>query len=90
MWCGEYYISSPNASFHIRTMGDKPGQREKNPKDTVRIEKAWGRKNPKGDDYAKARNGDHLMVPFECDICIFRKLRKSDPTLRDLQDKLLL
>jgi hypothetical protein len=56
----------------------------------VRIEEAWGRKNPKKDDYLKARNGDHFMVPFECDTCIFRKLRKSDPTIRDPQDKLLL
>jgi hypothetical protein len=30
------------------------------------------------------------MVPFECDECIFRKLRKVDPLPRDPQDDLLL
>jgi hypothetical protein len=40
--------------------------------------------------YTKARNGDHYLVPFKCDGCIFRKLKKSDPILRDPQDDLLL
>jgi hypothetical protein len=76
--------------FHIRTLGDEPGQNEKNPRDVARVEKAWGRKSPKKDDYTRARNGDHLMVPFECDGCIFRKLRKTDPVPRNPQDELLL
>jgi hypothetical protein len=56
----------------------------------ARLEKSWGRKNPKKGDYIRGRNGDHLMVPFECDCCIFRKLRKSDPIPRDPSDELLL
>jgi hypothetical protein len=74
---------------HVRTLGDKPGQNERNPRDTARIEKAWGRKKPKKGDYLKARNGDHFMAPFECDLCVFRKLKKSDPTSGDQQDDLL-
>ena len=41
-------------------------------------------------DYFEARDGDHLLVPFECDICIFRKLRRSDPKPNSSQDELLL
>jgi hypothetical protein len=90
MWCGECYTSKHGIDFHVQTLGDEPGQNEKDLKDAARIEKAWGRKKPKKGDYLNARNGDHLMVPFECDLCIFRKLRKMDPLPRDPQDDLLL
>ena len=90
MWCGECYTSNPEINFHIRTLEDDPGQNEKDPKDVARIEKSWARKNPKRDDYIKARNGDHLMTPFQCDLCIFRKLRKKDPLPKDPLDDLLL
>jgi hypothetical protein len=90
MWFGECYTSKPRIDFHVRTLGDKPGQNEKDPKDAARIEKAWGRKNPRKGDYFNDRNGDHLMVPFECDLCIFRKLGKMDPLSRDPQDNILL
>lgn len=30
-------------------------------------------------DYLKARRGDHLLVEFECDVCVFRKLKRRDP-----------
>jgi hypothetical protein len=56
----------------------------------ARIEKSWARKNPKKDDYIRARNGDHLMIPFECNLCIFWKLRKKDPLPKDPLDDLLL
>ena len=38
----------------------------------------------------EARDGDHLMIPFECDLCIFHKLRKEEPQLTKAQDDLLL
>jgi hypothetical protein len=31
-----------------------------------------------------------LLVPFECDLCIFRKLRRYDPWPTSEQDRLLL
>ena len=40
-------------------------------------------------DFIEARNGDHLLVPFECDTCIFRKLKKRDPITDSYQDQLL-
>jgi hypothetical protein len=42
------------------------------------------------DEYLVGRNGDHLLVPFECDLCIFRKLRGYEPSLELEEDKLLL
>jgi hypothetical protein len=50
----------------------------------------WGRKAQKKDDYQMARNGDHFLVPFECDVCIFRKLKKYSPETQDPQDALLM
>ena len=41
-------------------------------------------------EFLQARDGEHLMTPFECDLCIFRKLRKADPRLNVSQDELLL
>lgn len=38
----------------------------------------------------KARNGDHLMIPFECDNCIFWKLTRRVPDCGNYQDSLLL
>ena len=37
-----------------------------------------------------ARDGDHLMIPFECDTCIFIKLRHHYPNHNIQSDKLLL
>jgi hypothetical protein len=90
MWYGECYTSKPGINVHVRTLGDELGQNKKDPKDAVMIEKAWGRKKTKNGDYLNARDGDHSMVPFECNLCIFRKLRKKDPLARDPQDDLLL
>jgi hypothetical protein len=37
-----------------------------------------------------ARDGDHMLVPFECDLCIFRKLKSRNPLPGNQQDTLLL
>ena len=29
--------------------------------------------------YRTARDGDHLLAPFECDLCSFRNVQKRDP-----------
>ena len=31
------------------------------------------------DRYKGARDGDHLMCPFQCDLCHFRNIQKRDP-----------
>jgi hypothetical protein len=35
--------------------------------DENRLEASWGDRRSSKNDYHHARNGDHLMVPFECD-----------------------
>jgi hypothetical protein len=51
---------------------------------------AWGKKQRAPDEYLVARDGDHLMVPFECDLCIFRKLKSRTPIPGSHSDDLLL
>ena len=37
-----------------------------------------------------ARNGDHLIIPYECPLCVFRILRGHSPSSFSVADKLLL
>ena len=41
-------------------------------------------------EFVRARNGDHLMTPFQCDLCHFRNLKKQDPDYGQQQDLVLL
>ena len=42
----------------------------------------------KEDDYRRGRNGDHIICYFQCDLCVFRKLRGVDPRQDSELDKL--
>jgi hypothetical protein len=55
-----------------------------------RVSRAWGSKHRPPDEYLVGRDGDHLLVPFECDLCMFRKLRHQEPLVTSEQDKLLM
>jgi hypothetical protein len=55
-----------------------------------RLTKHWGSKRESPLDFHIARNRDHAMVPFECDLCVFRKLRKTLPDPAQPDDCLLL
>jgi hypothetical protein len=89
MWCGECYISHPTILFHVK-------QREgfdlkgKTDVDQERVHRAWGSKHRSPDEYLVGRDGDHLLVPFECDLCVFRKLRRHKPSSASEHDQLLL
>ena len=50
----------------------------------------WKTKRSNQNDFNEARNGDHALVPFECDNCIFVKLRGVVPSPQKDSDKLLL
>ena len=59
--------------------------------DSERLKLAWGKRQIAKSAFHEARNGDHLMVPFECDTCIFWKLRGTVPNPEGCsKDKLLL
>ena len=49
----------------------------------------WRTKKSNHNDFNEARNGDHALVPFECDHCIFFKLRRRVPDPNKESDKLL-
>jgi hypothetical protein len=90
MWCGACYISDPQVPFHVNKREDQEGgNKERNHKDQARIEKAWGKGRRSPTDYLRARDGDHLLVPFQCDLCLFRKLRKRSPDPSNSEDALL-
>jgi hypothetical protein len=59
--------------------------------DGDRLELAWGSLQKQKSAFTQAREGDHLLVPFECDFCIFQKLRnKAEPNEQLIKDKLLM
>jgi hypothetical protein len=90
MWCGGCYSSDPTVSFHVKRLENEGAESEKEPSDRARLAKAWGDKRRAPDAFMKARDGDHTMVPFECDLCIFHKLRKHSPREGNPVDGLML
>ena len=56
----------------------------------VRLESAWGEKLRPISDFTHARDGDHLLIPFECDYCIHVKLKGVLPDMSSPTDKLLM
>jgi hypothetical protein len=89
MWCGKCYISDPKVTFHIKEKEDF-GVKEGKEAEQERIERAWGAKHRSPDEYMVGRDGDHFLISFECDFCIFRKLRRHSHLDTSDQDKLLL
>jgi hypothetical protein len=70
VWCGDCYVPHPNDPFPVQ---DLPEEEE-------------GIEAELNDDHtnARGRDGDHLMgVPFECDFCHFRNVKKQFPILSD-------
>ena len=56
----------------------------------MRLQEAWEDKHRNPNAFLQARDGDHLHVPFECDLCVFRKLRRKNPVYSDATDRTLL
>jgi hypothetical protein len=77
MWCPSCYSSLEGVDFYVaksKHSGAAEGDSDR------AVAAQW--KQVTGErthDYMVARTGDHLMSPFECDTCIFRKLKKRDP-----------
>jgi hypothetical protein len=89
MWCGECYNSNPNDLFHVKTQAKEEEERENDPQLQQQIKQAWGKKHRTPDDFLRSRDGDHFLVPFECNLCIFQKLRGRSPLPSNHQDALL-
>jgi hypothetical protein len=46
-----------------------------NGQDQDQLQDAWGNRHANVSDFQHAWDGDHLLVPFECDQCMFIKLK---------------
>jgi hypothetical protein len=90
MWCSECYASNPNVLFHLKTRAEEEEEeRENYPQLQQRMNQGWGKKYRTPDDFMRGRDGYHLLVPFECDLCIFHKLKDHSPLPSNHQDALL-
>jgi hypothetical protein len=75
--------------FHIHeveSFSERSGEQD----DTERLQVAWKGRHQPAEQFTHARDGDHLITPFECDTCIFRKLRRHSPDPKSLVDCRLL
>jgi len=65
VWCGGCYTSHPLDRFPRHIPADEGGFEWQTPEDALR--------------YTHARDGDHLLTPFQCDLCVFRNLHGRNP-----------
>ena len=74
-WYGKCYKAHPKDDFHVHLPQDEEGF-------------VWRKRGDKN-HFACGRNGDHLVTPFQCDLCIFQVLKGHDPIHSSHQDKYL-
>ena len=81
-----------NQLFHIDSKETATMMQSQPPDGNERMTRntRWKTKKSNLNDFNEARNGDHALVPFECDNCIFYKLRKQKPDVGKEADKLLM
>ena len=72
MWCGKCYTSETANEFHVAD----PENLFTEEGDEDRLESGWKRKESDRKRYGEARDGDDLLVSFECDMCVFAKLTR--------------
>ena len=86
MWCGNCYRSREEPKFFGAT-SDHDKAKEG---DDDRIETGWITKKTEENRFCRGRDGDDLMVSFECDFCIFGKLFDHEPQSDSVQNKYAL
>jgi hypothetical protein len=67
--------------FSRKVTVQKRGRKGKDEKNLERLTKRWELKRRFPFDFYIRRNSDNAIVLFKCDVCIFRKLRKTSPDL---------
>jgi hypothetical protein len=73
-WCGRCYSSDNTLhNFYIQ-QAETFGEISLDQEDAERLIVAWGTRHKPVDQFTHARDGDSLLTPFECDLCIFHKL----------------
>ena len=72
---GSCYLSANDADFFIAT-GDNPRAVSG---DEDKLLSGWAPRKSKESRFHMARDGDNLLMSFECDFCIFAKLFDHEP-----------
>lgn len=75
MWCGGCYTSAPHPEFYTAD----PDNLFSEEGDDDRLVSGWKAKNSNKGRYRQGRDGDDLLVAFECDFCVFRKVYGRPP-----------
>ena len=75
-WCAGCFTPVGNQPFPIKRTLDEDGIEIKRGDDDLR--------------FLRGRDGDHLMTPYQCELCHFRNIQKRDPVQGDSQDLLLM
>ena len=87
--CGKCFTLDEKVKFSIQKRLYVAENKESK-RDQQRLENAWKSKHRKDNDFLHARNGDHLLILFECPKCLFRKRNHRDQELKNPQDELLM
>jgi hypothetical protein len=67
VWCGDCYVPHPLDRFHVNAPSNEAGYE-------------WLVKESDASRFKVARNGDHLITPFQCDWCLFCLLTGRIPS----------
>jgi hypothetical protein len=81
-WSANCYSSDASVAFFVAT-GDLPQARAD---DEDRLLSGWIPRKSDVGKFSQARDGDDLMVSFECNLCIFWKLYKRGPEVGNQTD----
>ena len=76
VWCGKCYTPHPLDKLFRFEVTDEDGFDWRPAEERQR--------------HLHAREGDHLLTPFQCDLCMFRNFQGRDPLKADAKDDLLL
>jgi hypothetical protein len=75
-WCGPCYRPSGRLHFPIKVQLDDDGEEIRDPSKLTR--------------FREGQAGDHLMTPFQCDLCHFRTVMWRNPVLSCATDDTIL
>jgi hypothetical protein len=82
MWCGSCYRSADEPDFFVAT-GDNARTGKG---DEDRLVSGWAPRKSDQSRFRAARDGDDLLVSFECDFCVFGKLFDHEPQTTSSKD----
>ena len=86
--CRKCYTSDPMVTFHVHH--HQHAGAELHPRDLERLMTAWGKNHCQPNNYLEARQGENLMIPFECNLCTFWQVKNQNPRHQSPPYQLLL